>query len=285
MSNPTHFHRYTAMGNDMLVIDPLCYSINLTTKNVQKICNRHFGIGADGICYGPLNDSQPFEMKFFNPDGTEAEKSGNGLRIFARYLRDADYVTKSEFDIRIANQVSHVKISDTTKNTFQISMGQATFQNDNIPAIGEVRKIVHEPLSIDDTHFRITCVNVGNPHCVIFTDCLDMATVKHWGAILEIHPMFPQRTNVQWVRIKDEHTIQIEIWERGAGYTLASGTSACATACASIVNGYCRSPITVKMAGGEAIVKVDSDWNLELAGSVQSIARGYFSSDFISILE
>jgi len=273
------------MGNDMLVIDPHDIDFELTSHNAQCICDRHFGIGADGICYGPLTESQPFDMQFFNPDGTQSGKSGNGLRIFARYLCDALYVTDKHFQISIEGQMSDVNVLDESYMTFKMSMGQATFQSDHIPSTGISRDMINEKLTIDDNNYQITCVNVGNPHCVLFTDNLSTQQVKALGAQLEVHPMFPERTNVQWVQVIDKHHIRIEIWERGAGYTLASGTSACATASASIANGFCESPVTVEMAGGTAIVDVDIAWNIHLTGTVQSIASGTFSADFLANLD
>jgi len=272
------------MGNDMLVIDPRHISFEMTADAVQKICDRHFGVGADGICYGPLTDTEPFLMHFYNPDGSRAGKSGNGLRIFARYLCDAGYVHDSRFSIAIDGVVSQVEVLDDSLQSFKIGMGQAIFASDKIPMTGDSRDVVAEALLHDNTEYTVTCVNVGNPHCVIFTDKLSVDEVKQVGAMLEVHPAFPERTNMQWVQVIDKHTIQIEIWERGAGYTLASGTSSCATTCASIVNNHCESPVNVRMAGGEATVHVDSEWNIQLTGTVQSIAQGMFAQDFLDSL-
>ncbi len=284
MDNLFHFHKYTALGNDMIVIDPHHINFELNPSAIQKICNRHFGIGADGICYGPLTDNAPFAMQFFNPDGSEAGKSGNGLRIFARYLCDAQYVVDREFEISILEQISSVHVLDDNYHTMRIGMGKATFQSELIPATGIPRQIINEELSYDGHTHHITCVNVGNPHCILYTDELSIEQVKSVGAELETHPMFPERTNVQWVQVIDNHTIRIEIWERGAGYTLASGTSSCATACASIANGHCQSPVRVYMAGGQMEVHVDESWNIELIGNVEAIASGQFSSDFLNRL-
>ena len=268
----------------MVVIDPRHVSFELTPKVAQRICNRHFGIGADGICYGPLNETQPFEISFFNPDGTQAGKSGNGLRIFARYLCDKKYVTGKEFDISINGQISHVTVMNRSFTNLRISMGRASFNSRDIPATGLSRNIINETLDIDDKSYQITCVNVGNPHCVIFQDQVSENLIKELGSKIEVHPMFPQRTNVQCIKVLDEHNIHIEIWERGACYTLASGTSACATACASIVNNFCSSPVTVHMPGGEMLVDVNDNWQLQLTGSVQAIASGTFSDEFIPTL-
>ena len=176
-------------------------------------------------------------------------------------------------------------VLDEQKASFKIEMGQATFASDQIPMVGDVRVVVAEPLTVNGDTVHVTCVNVGNPHCVIFTDALSVTDVKRLGAQLERHAAFPERTNVQWVQVIDKHTIRIEIWERGAGYTLASGTSSCATACASIINGYCESPITVQMAGGLAVVDVQDDWQIELTGTVQSVASGVFSPSFLTMFD
>jgi len=280
-----HFYKYTAMGNDMLVIDPKYITFELTENIIRRICHRNFGIGADGICFGPLTHSQPFTMRFYNPDGSEAGKSGNGLRIFARYLCDAGYTQDSSFQIAISGQTSQVTVLDDTKQSFKIGMGSATFSSKQIPMTGNIRDVVSESFEHNGQTYQITGVNVGNPHCVMFTDTLLTDEVKYIGSQIEVHPAFPERTNVQWVKIIDKNTIQIEIWERGAGYTLASGTSSCATACASIINGHCQSPVTVKMAGGTTVVDVDQNWQLELTGTVQAIAEGYFSHDFIVTLD
>lgn len=269
----------------MIVLDPSQISFELNANNVRLICNRNFGIGADGICYGPLNAGTPCEMLFFNPDGSQSQKSGNGLRIFARYLWDAGYVTEKIYDIAIQGALSHVSIQDEAAQHIRMTMGKANFTSNMIPALGEIRQIINEPLELDKNVFYITCVNVGNPHCVIFAEEISPEITQKFGEVIEHHSLFPERINVQFVKTIDKHTIQIEIWERGAGYTLASGTSACATASASIINQHCESPITVQMAGGQALVEIDENWNITLTGTVSAVAQGIFAEDFLSLLD
>lgn len=284
MDNLQQFHKYTAMGNDMLVIDPSQITFDLSPEAVRAICDRHFGIGADGICYGPLSAEQPFAMRFYNPDGTTAEKSGNGLRIFARYLCDASYVDTRNFQIGIHNENSDVTVMDDTFQSIRMTMGRASFITQEIPMSGDYPLAIGVPLQVEGEEFIITCANVGNPHCIIFDQKLSEESVKRYGSLIEHHERFPNRINVQFVKVIDKNTIQIEIWERGAGYTLASGTSSCATACAAIVNEKCQSPITVHMAGGNAVVEVDADWNIQLTGNVLAVGHGYFADDLISSL-
>jgi len=260
--------KYQALGNDMLVIDPVRFELALTPERVRLLCDRHFGIGADGICYGPLPDEPgPNAMRFLNPDGSEAEKSGNGLRIFARYLWDAGYVDSRLYTITIQNQPIHVEVLDENAHTIALEMGKVTFSR------------VEEAMKVNGEVKRITAVSVGNPHCVLFDDRVD--EIHHIGPILETAPEFPNRTNVQIVRIIDEHTIEIAIWERGAGYTLASGTSASASAGAAIRTGRCKNPVEVRMAGGSATVAVDEDWNIVLTGTVTAVFQGQLAPDLV----
>ena len=256
----------------MLVIDPARFGLALTPERVRLLCDRHFGIGADGICYGPLPDELGVNaMRFLNPDGSEAEKSGNGLRIFARYLWDAGYVSSRFFPITIQNQPIHVTVLDENAYTIALEMGKVTFSR------------VEEEMAVDGDVLRITAVSVGNPHCVLFDDRLD--AIHHIGPILETAPAFPNRTNVQIVRVIDDHTIEIVIWERGAGYTLASGTSASASAGAAIRTGRCISPVEVRMAGGCATVAVDLNWNIVLTGTVTAVFHGELAPEMITQLE
>ena len=265
------FYKYTALGNDMIVIDPAQCNMAMSPDNIRRICDRHFGTGADGICYGPHPDS-PLDvptMRFFNPDGSEAEKSGNGMRIFARYLWDAHYVTQREFNIGINNEVVPVRVLNDLATEMAIGMGQLSFAR------------VDEEMVFDGEVVRATAVSIGNPHCVIITD--ELQQVHTLGPVIESAPQFPQRTNVQFVKIIDQHTIQIEIWERGAGYTLASGTSTCAAAGTAVKLGHCQSPVTVYMLGGTAVVEIDEEWAVNLIGAVAKIYEGIFAPEFFGV--
>ena len=274
------FFKYHALGNDMLVIDPARFEPELTPELIQRLCARHLGIGADGICYGPLpTAAQPLTMRFFNPDGSEAEKSGNGLRIFARYLWDATYVKDFEFTIHINNEAIQVTLADQAATLISTTMGGISFLSQYIPMEGPPREVIGEFLEAGEETVKITAVSVGNPHCIIFHN--ELSRIRQLGPLLETHPAFPNRTNVQLVRILDKQTIRIEIWERGAGYTLASGSSATATAVAAIRSGLCQSPATVQMAGGSATVTVDERWQATLTGAVTAVFSGQLAPTFL----
>ncbi|MBI1882015.1 MAG: diaminopimelate epimerase [Chloroflexi bacterium] len=277
------FYKYQALGNDMVVIDPARFDVALTPAIIRLICDRHFGLGADGICYGPLSGGiYPRQMRFFNPDGSEAGKSGNGLRIFARYLWEQGYVQDSVFDIGIGGSLVKAEVKDATGQTFAIEMGRLSFHSADIPVSGPAREVVNEAMTLAGNDYRVTAVTIGNPHCVIFTGHVYEAATRAVGPEIELDAHFPQRTNVQFVQVVDQHTLQIEIWERGAGYTLASGTSSCAAAGAAIKTGQCRSPVQIRMRGGVAQVAIDAAWQVTLTGEVEAVGSGSFAQDLIA---
>lgn len=275
------FFKYQAMGNDMLVIDPAVFGFSMSPQNIRMLCRRNFGIGADGICFGPLNlpGSTIYEMRFFNPDGSESEKSGNGLRVFARYLWDSGYIDQRSFKISIHQEVIGVQILDQQAQRLAIEMGKISFQSDAIQIAGIMGEVVSKTITIGAEELIITAVSVGNPHCIVFT--ADLSQIYRLGPILETAPQFLNRTNVQTVNIIDHHTIEIAIWERGAGHTLASGSSATATAAAAVRQGFCQSPVTVIMEGGTSQVIIDNNWMATLIGEVVAVYEGELAQDFL----
>lgn len=264
----SHFHKYQAMGNDMIVIDPAHCQVPMTPANIRLICDRHLGAGGDGICYGPLpGTAKPPAMRFFNPDGSEAEKSGNGLRAFARYLWDARIVEEMRFEIAMGSDVVKVQVRDETASRMVMNIGRLSFAETGVS------------IDVQGAHYPVTAVSIGNPHAVLFTERLDL--IHTLGPLIETAPEFPHRTNVQLVELIDRHHIRIEIWERGAGYTLASGTSCSAAAGAAVRTGRCASPVTVEMVGGVAQVSISDDWQVELEGSIAPVYRATFSQEFL----
>lgn len=245
-----HGHKYHALGNDYLVVDPAEQRISLKPEAIAALCDRNMGVGSDGILYGPLlgNDSPfpedergDFALRIFNPDGSEAEKSGNGLRIFSLYLYESGRVDTAPFSVmtRGGSVESRVFPGGSGARTIEISMGAPRF----LPGDDE--------LSFDGMTFRAVRVSMGNPHCVLLGHTPTRELAHRIGPMVETHPSFPQRTNVQFLEVRDRANIRIEIWERGAGYTLASGTSSCAAAAAAKHLGLVDDFVTVHMPGGE----------------------------------
>jgi diaminopimelate epimerase len=282
------FVKSHALGNDYIVLDEAKLSRPLTPEAVRRICDIHYGIGSDGIL---LVTARPgagadFGVRIFNPDGGEAEKSGNGLRILAKFLYDHGYTTKPEFwvstpggQVKARLHLEHGHVGGITAD-----MGRATFVSAEIPVAGPRREVVREPLQVDGTTLTVTCVSVGNPHCVIFTDRLDAGEVHRLGPKIEHHASFPNRINVQFAAIKARDRVSVLIWERGAGYTLASGTSSCAVASACVKNGLTDRHLTIESPGGELTVQVGEAWDLTLTGPASEICRGTLSDDLLGSL-
>jgi len=277
------FYKYHALGNDYLVLNPQDLSFPLTAEQIKIICHRNFGIGSDGILLGPLaSEKAQFGLRIFNPDGSEAEKSGNGLRIFSRYLWDSSLVTEAPFSIETPGGVVQSVIKDAGK-TVQVEMGRVSFWSNDIPVIGDRREVIKEQIDLEGETFTFCAATIGNPHCVISLAEVDAAIAKKYGPILETHPLFPNRTNVQFMQVINRNTIKIEIWERGAGYTLASGSSSSAAAAVAHKLGFCDSTITVQMPGGKISIQINDDFNISMTGSVTKVAQGKLSAEIFAI--
>jgi diaminopimelate epimerase len=282
------FVKSHALGNDYIVLDEAKLSRPLTPEAVRRICDIHYGIGSDGILLVAANarTGADFGVRIFNPDGGEAEKSGNGLRILAKFLYDHGYTGKPEFTVSTPGGTvgARLHLRQGRVNGITADMGRATFVSESIPVTGPRREVVGEPLQVDGTTLTVTCVSVGNPHCVIFTDRLDVAEVHRLGPKIEHHGSFPNRINVQFATVKARDRVAILIWERGAGYTLASGTSSCAVASACVKNGLTDRQVTIESPGGELSVQVGEAWNLTLTGPASEICRGTLSDDLLQDL-
>ncbi len=273
------FYKYHALGNDYLVINPQDLLFPLTSEKIKTICHRNFGIGSDGILLGPLtSETVQFALRIFNPDGSEAEKSGNGLRIFSRYLWDRGLVSEESFSIETVGGLVQSVIQDAGK-TVRVEMGKVSFWSNDIPVVGDGREVIEEKINLSDKTFTFCAATIGNPHCVIPLAEVKPAIAKQYGPILEVHPLFPNRTNVQFMKVLNRNTIQIEIWERGAGYTLASGSSSSAAAAVAHKLGLCDSSITVQMPGGEILIQINDDFTVSMTGSVTKVAEGELSAE------
>jgi diaminopimelate epimerase len=267
--------KYQALGNDYLLCDPQFTADLPEPEMIQKICSRHYGLGGDGLLWGPLpSQSADTALRIFNPDGSEAEKSGNGLRIFARYCIDADYFQEDQtFRIETSGGIVRACVFSNSHES-DIAMGKVTFDSQKIPAGGPSRELIEDSLIIGEKTFIITALSIGNPHCVIESEHLDEAYIREWGPKIEHHSLFPKRINVQFMKILNPHLVQIGIWERGAGYTLASGSSATAASAAAVRLGKCRFPVTVELPGGKLFISQDKDGTLRLRGEAKRVFAG-----------
>jgi diaminopimelate epimerase len=272
------FWKYHALGNDYLVLDPKDLPAPLTTDQIKMICHRNFGVGSDGILLGPLPSKKAaFALRIFNPDGSEAEKSGNGLRIFSRCLRDRKLVDQEEFAIETPGGVVKSTVFDNGKMV-RVEMGRVSFWSDKIPVTGPRREVINEQIELGGTRFNYCAATVGNPHCVVLL-ATTPELAKQFGPLIEVHPSFPNRTNVQFLKVLDRKNIQIEIWERGAGYTLASGSSSSAAAAVAHKLGLCDRSITVHMPGGTLAIEIGNDFDILMTGPVTKVAEGVIDGE------
>jgi diaminopimelate epimerase len=276
------FSKYQALGNSYIVVEPIHPQGNLSPEIIKKICNKNYGVGSDGILVGPIkSELTNFGLRIFNPDASEAEKSGNGIRIFCRYLWDSGLVTSEKFLVKTTGGDVVAQVCDNGRNV-QVEMGQVSFRSRDIPVMGPDREVLEEFIMIANNKICFSAATIGNPHCIVFTDCPTETMARDIGSLIEVHPIFPNRTNVQFVKVIDKHTIQVEIWERGAGYTLASGSSSCAAAAMAYKLGYCDATIAVHLAGGKIDIAIDKEFRVTMFGPVVAICSGMLSSDSLN---
>ena len=276
--------KYHGLGNDYLVYDPNREAMPLTEERVRLICHRNYGVGSDGILYGPIISGNGLALRIFNPDGSEAEKSGNGIRIFAKYLLDEGYVTSMQFVLHTLGGDVDVEYLDPAGSRIKVMMGTVTFQSNEIPVAGPAREVVDEPATFAEENVRMTCLSIGNPHCVIPLPHISAEKACALGTAVETDARFPNRINMQLLRVRNRNNIEIEIFERGAGYTLASGSSSCAAACAAHKLGLVDGEITVHMPGGQMQVSIQAGGQVYLTGNVAKVAAMALDEQFISEL-
>lgn len=278
------FAKGHGLGNDYLVIDAADVPGGvLSERAIVRVCDRNRGVGSDGILLLVPATRADFGLRIFNPDASEAEKSGNGLRIFAKYLWDHGRAKKPTFTVETLGGIvtCECRVDDGHVTFVAVEMGGATFKRHEIPMTGEGDAVGISLALPDGTTVIATAVSVGNPHCVVFRDSLDESEVRRLGPLLERHSAFPNRTNVQFARVRERNAVEIMIWERGAGWTLASGSSSCAAAAAAVRNGLCEfGRVRLTMPGGELAVHVRPDWSLRLEGPVEEVCTGELTAEF-----
>lgn len=276
------FAKYHALGNDYIVIHPEDLKTEISQDVIRLICHRHYGIGSDGVLLGPFNSRTcDFRLRIFNPDGSEAEKSGNGLRIFARYIVDNSFSNQYNFTIETpgGNVICEVSPNGTS---VKVEMGTVSFNSRDIPVTGPSREVLNETIDIDGRTLQYCAATMGNPHCIVFSDAPSTEEANRFGPKIEVDSRFPKRTNVQFMRVIDRENIQIEIWERGAGYTLASGSSSTAAAAVAHRLEMCDSDITVHMPGGHIHLSFDDNFAATMTGPVTRVCDGIISDEMFT---
>ena len=253
------FWKMHGTGNDFIVIDNRDGKIkeNKLSEFAKRICERRFSVGADGLLLVCDSDVADVRMRMFNPDGTEAEMCGNGIRCFVKFCYENAITRKKELKVETLAGIKHTWLSVNGEvKSVKVDMGAPSFERESLPMLGE-GKCIGEKLKVDGETYEVTCLSVGNPHCVLFVDDLEAFPVQEIGPKIEVNRVFPKRTNVEFVQIVNRGEIKVRVWERGAGETLACGTGACASAVASHTLGKTDKEVTVHLLGGDLKILYD----------------------------
>ncbi|MBC7216809.1 MAG: diaminopimelate epimerase [Candidatus Caldatribacterium sp.] len=276
------FVKMHGLGNDFLLCTPeMLDSLVLSPPLVQKLCDRHFGIGADGVIEVLPSEVADVKMRIWNADGSEAEMCGNGIRCLAKFAFERGMVAKETFRVETkAGIIVPMLLLDRGRVTrVVVDMGEPSFLPSAIPMNLEGEAALSVPLEVEDRKFTVTGVSMGNPHAVIFELPEDW---KHYGPLIEHHPLFPRRTNVEFVRVVDPENIVVAVWERGAGATLACGTGACAAVAAGVAQGILRREVRVQLPGGELrVVWKESDNHMYLEGPAEEVCTCVLSEEVV----
>lgn len=254
------FTKMHGLGNDFIVI----YGEQALPENAAELaikwCDRYFGIGADGLVYILPSENADYRMRIINSDGSEAEQCGNAIRCVAKYVYDHGYVQREEITIETLGagvQRVSIQTEDGKAATVTVDMGQPVLEGLQIPTTIDANPVVDVPIESEGASFQFTAVSMGNPHCVIYVEDAVNFDLNTWGPKLEVHPMFPKKVNVEFATVLDRRTVDMRVWERGAGPTLACGTGACATLVSSVLNGKTDREAEVRLKGGSLFIK----WN------------------------
>jgi diaminopimelate epimerase len=279
------------LGNDYIAVDPEELDFKLTPARIRALCDRHTGIGSDGVLALVPSARAHYGLRIFNPDGSEAEKSGNGLRIFGCFLHATRRTRRRKLRVETTGGIVEMRLALDEHGDVHhgsVDMGRASFRPEDLPCTLDVPELVDQPVRAGSLSLRFTGVSVGNPHCVVFRTADRPWTERDLhklGPLLETHHIFPAFTNVQLAVVTGRRELSLLIWERGAGATQASGSSACAAACAAIRAGLVESPVTARMPGGTLRIEVADDYDVTLSGPVEAVGRGQLADAFVRKLQ
>lgn len=266
------FTKMHGLGNDVVLVDGRRFKVSNWKKAAKFLCERRYGIGADQVLVLEKSRKADFFMRIYNADGSEVGMCGNGLRCIAKYVRDEKLSAKKEIHVETVSGIREAKMVGRNKVT--VDMGPPIIKGREIP-VNLSGRVINRPIRVDGREFRATCVSMGNPHCVIFVEDPLLFPVEKYGPIIERHHIFPKRTNVEFVQVVSSEELEMRVWERGAGETLACGSGACAATVAAVLNGHTGREVQVKLAGGT----LEIEWNREkdcvyMTGPAETVFKG-----------
>ncbi|MCR5635275.1 MAG: diaminopimelate epimerase, partial [Lachnospiraceae bacterium] len=254
------FTKMQGAGNDYVYINGFTEHVEDKVTFVKWISDRHFGVGSDGAIFINPSETADFEMEMYNADGSRSEMCGNGIRCVGKYVYDHGLTDKKEITVESFGRIKYLTLypgRDGRIESVRVNMGAPVLKGSEIPVRIDKDTVIGEPITVNGTEYRMTCVSMGNPHAVVFIDDTDNLDIESVGPVFENHELFPNRINTEFVQVVDKSHVKMRVWERGTGETLACGTGCCATTVACILNGLTDEEVTVKVLGGEIIVKWD----------------------------
>jgi diaminopimelate epimerase len=267
------------LGNDFVIVDAFTQEVVNPAQLAPKVCDRNFGVGADGLVLilpSKLREAG-FRMRIFNPDGSEPEMCGNAIRCFAKYLYDRGLTDKKEIKVETLAGIIKPKLIMDNKDVeyVRVDMGEPGLKRSEIPMTGsEQEQVVEEELIVEGEKLEVTCVSMGNPHCIVFVEEAEEAPVRELGPKIETHEAFPENTNVEFIEVVNEDEIKMRVWERGAGVTLACGTGACASAVACVLNELTKREVTVHLLGGDLVIEWSDTNHVYMTGPATEVFTG-----------
>ena len=258
------FTKMHGIGNDYVYVNCFEETVKDPNKTSRFVSDRHFGIGSDGLILIKPSDVADFEMDMYNSDGSQGAMCGNGIRCVAKYVYDYGLTDKTQISINTKSGIKYLDLTveDGKVALVKVNMGAPDTIAKNIPIVSDKEQVIDEPILVDGKEYRMTGVSMGNPHAVVYIDDVKGLDIEKIGPKFENHEVFPDRVNTEFCKVLDDHTVEMRVWERGAGETLACGTGACAVAVASILNGYTKEEVTIKLLGGDLKIFWDRKENL-----------------------
>lgn len=272
------FTKMQGAGNDYIYVNCFTETVKNPEETAVRVSDRHFGVGADGLVLICPSENADFFMDIYNADGSRAKMCGNATRCVAKYVYDNKMTDKTEIALETLSGIKCIKITvqDGKAVAARVNMGAPILTPREIPTKFDGETVVNQNLTIDDTAYAVTCVSMGNPHCVLYTDDVHAPDLPRIGPKFENHEMFPDRINTEFVHIVSETEFDMRVWERGSGETLACGTGACAATVASILNGYCKrdTEIKVNLLGGTLYINWTADGDVYMTGPAETVCTG-----------
>lgn len=257
------FTKMQGIGNDYVYVNCLEEKVDHPEELAKLVSDRHFGIGSDGLILIKPSEVADFEMAMYNADGSRGEMCGNGIRCVAKYVYDRGLTDKTHISIETLAGIKYLELTVEKGQVSQVrvDMGEPELLAEKIPVISQQEKVIDVPITAGEKEYRMTCVSMGNPHCVVFMEDVEHLEIEKIGPLFENHELFPKRINTEFVKVIDRKTLQMRVWERGSGETLACGTGACATAVAAMLNGFCEDEVQIHLLGGDLTIEWKKESN------------------------